>query len=168
MPKLFFTSDKEKETQLKLAFWKIKEELGVHLETINASTQEIEEIFEAITRFESKIDKIEERIEKLELERQHPMRTMIMLPPREEEVYGLLFVRDDRMSHRQIANALSLSEEVVSGAVSNLIAKGIPVLRQVTSENVLIYLDKEFRESQKIHSSVHVQDRILSMLQNEK
>jgi len=38
--------------KIRLAFWKIKEELGNHLETINANTDEIQEAFDAIERIE--------------------------------------------------------------------------------------------------------------------
>ena len=52
---------------LKASFSKIKEELDMHLDSINANTEELNANFEHIAKVDQKIDKLNERIDELHL-----------------------------------------------------------------------------------------------------
>ena len=155
-----------KEKKLKFAFWRVKEELNEHLDSINQNTGEIQEAFEVMQRLEEKLDRIEARLEKMEL--QKDSKNLIMLTPREEEVFALLCVVDRKLSLREIGNTLMLPEEIVNTAIFNLLAKGIPVLKQMTDTSVLIYLDHTFKDQQRKKPTVNISERILASLIEEK
>ena len=160
-----FESGKDK--QLKLAFWKIREELNEHLETINQNTNEIQEAFEVLVRIEQKLDRIESRIERMEIEKEAHSK-LIHLAPREEEVFAVLYTSEERLTLRQISSKLSLPEEIVNTITYNLLAKGIPVLKQMTPDSVLIYLDRAFKDSHAKNPVVKVSEKILNSVVEEK
>jgi predicted transcriptional regulator len=151
-----------RDKQVKLAFWKIKEELNEHLDTINQNTGEIQEAFELLAEINRKLDRMDARLERIELDKT-PGKNLIQLSMREEEVFSVLLF-SEKATLRQISNKLSLPEEIVNNAIFNLLAKGIPILKEMTNETVFIYLDKQFKEAHAKKPIVHVSERILSMI----
>ena len=163
MSALFSRLSKEK--QLKLAFWKVKEELNEHLDTINQNTDEISESFESIARLEQKLDEMEARLERLEVEK-GAQKSLIALSLREQEVFAMLYLAQKRMTLREISNALSLDQDVVNTILSNLIAKGIPVLKQATDEIISLYLEKGFKDNHAKKPVVHLSQQVLATIQD--
>ena len=167
MSALFSRLSKEK--QIKLAFWKVKDELNEHLDTINQNTDEISETFEAIARLEEKIDRIEMRLERIEVEKSLAKAPdMITLSLREQELFAVLYGSERRMALREIADRLSLEQDIVTTLLANLVAKGIPVLRQTTNDSILIYLDRQFRERHAKSPAVTISEQVLQSVNSEK
>jgi hypothetical protein len=162
----FFTN-KDSEKRIKLAFWRIKEEMGEHLDSINRNTDEIQEAFEMFERIEHKLDSIEERLERLEVAKisgEH----LITLTSREEEVFALLVYGPPQIGAHEIADALSLSDDVVATILANLIAKGIPVLRQMHAGSMVVFLSGDYKSEHAKKPQVRLSERVVTSVLDEK
>jgi predicted nuclease with TOPRIM domain len=142
---------------LRLSFKKLKDELNQHLDTINDNTNEIQTNHDYLCRLESKIDKLNERIEDIEM----MFRTINNNPPksfkvktltkREQEVFLALYTLEqdtEPVTYKRIAQFLAITNYAVEGYISNLIDKGVPIIKTFSDDNTFLRLDPVFREIQ--------------------
>ena len=148
--------DIEIENSLRDAFSKIKEEFNQHLDSINQNTDEINANFEHITELEAKIDKLDEKISDIQMEllqlkgvKKEDMKKYekINLIKTEKEVFVLLYSNEE-LTFLQIARKLSLTKQLVERYISNLILKGIPVIKSYREDETFLSLDPHFKAQQ--------------------
>ena len=152
---------------LKGAFSKIKEELNDHRETLNQNTNEIQSNYELICRLESKIDKMEERLDELPLFVQQSKGqsdsdrfVVSSLTRKEQEVFMAIYMCEQGTSYYQIARKTGLTENLVVCYVTNLIAKGVPVIKKYLSSGVMVYLDEEFKRVQAQQNILKISESV--------
>jgi predicted transcriptional regulator len=139
---------------LKEAFSRIKEELDSHLETINQNTNEISANYEYMLDLEKKIDKLNERIEELQLAISHLRGEKIRaqdilesnkkdeLSTREKEII-LLLSSFDALTISEIAKKLGLTDELIRKCISEMVLKGIPLVKFYRGNLLYISMDKK-------------------------
>ena len=147
----------------------IREEFDDHRESINDSTNEIEANYELLCRLESKVDRIEQQLERLQMAFSNfsgaPSRladpSEIDLEEREKEVFLILYTAaDDKpLSYRDIAAALKESEFLVRGYITNMIEKGVPIAKRYINEVAYISLDSSFKDRQAKENIVKLSQR---------
>lgn len=140
----------------------VREELDEHLDSINQGSDEIQQNYEYLATIENKIDKLAERIERIEIAlspKQHM--TTIELSAREQEVFIIMYSSSEKMTRKMIARRLGFTEEMVGGYLNNIIAKGIPVLRQIMDGEEHFFLELRFREMQAKHKVVPLNEAIV-------
>lgn len=140
----------------------IREDLDEHLDSINQGTDEIKQNYEYLATVESKIDKLAERIERIEIllsPKAHM--TTIELSSREQEVFIIMYSSSEKMTRKMLARRLGFTEEMVGGYLANIIAKGVPVLRQILDGEEHFFLDMRFREMQAKHKIVPLNEAIV-------
>jgi len=137
---------------LKNAFLKIKDEFDDHRETINQNTNEIQANYEYLCRIDSKIDKLNERIDEITLflkpETERKRYNVSPLTRREKEVFLAVYASDEAVGYVDIAKRTALTENLVICYISNLVTKGIPILKKYTNDSVKLSIDNEFKEYQ--------------------
>ncbi len=163
-------NDSEKtESSLKEAFSKIKEEFNQHLDSINQNTNEINANYEYIMELEGKIDKLNEKISELQLEFSHlkgeskkePKEyDKISLTNREKEVFLLLYSNEE-LTFLQIARKLSLTKQLVEQHISNIILKGVPVIKAYKENDVYLSLNPHFKVQQAKKNLVDLNSNVL-------
>ncbi|MFW6220374.1 MAG: hypothetical protein ACOC3X_01740 [Nanoarchaeota archaeon] len=152
---------------LKEAFLRIKDELNDYRECINQNTNEIQSNYEYMCRMESKIDKLSEKFEELYLivmEDKNKLKeekyNIQDLTRKEQEIFMIIYLNNQGCTYYDISKKTGLDENVVICYVTNLIAKGIPLIKKYLSNGIRIFLDDEFKQIQaknnilKINSSV--------------
>lgn len=160
---------KDFEKGIRNSFKAVREELEDHLESINHSTREIQSIYDYLSELDAKIDKMNERIDELqmvvnpEVEKQNN----INLTNREQEVFMVLYAEETVIS-KDIAKKLGFTEEMVNKYIYNLISKGIPVLRDYNEEGITFSIDLKFKDLQAKKNLLNINETISREILTEK
>jgi DNA repair exonuclease SbcCD ATPase subunit len=136
--------------ELRVVFSKIKEEFEDHLESINQNTIEIQSSFEYLSRIANRLEKIEQRLARLETDvpREEPQETVILTRD-EEEVYALLLEsarQRQLLDYEQIARKINVSKTFCAHLVVNLVDKGVPIIKKFSNGEVLLEIEQSFLE----------------------
>ena len=157
---------------LKKAFSTVKDEFNQHLDSINQNTDEISANYDYIMKLEAKIEKLDEKINDLQLEvsqlkgeekkieKKYPK---INLTNREKEVFVLLYSNEE-LTLLQIARKLSLTKQLVEWYVSNLVLKGVPIIKSKREDEIYLSLDFHFKTQQAKENLVGLDSNILKGL----
>jgi predicted transcriptional regulator len=142
------------------AFYTIQEEFDDHLSAINDNTNEIQANFEFISRIDTKIDKMNERLDQIQMaiqkltgvkiETSHPYKP-ISLSKEEQLVFLILYTQDEVqgcITYPAIAQRIKVSEELAKGYVTNMIEKGVPIVKRYINKKAYLSIDPEFKEIQ--------------------
>ena len=73
------------------------------------------------------------------------------LTKKEQEVFQALYVVGEGVpfvSYKQLARKLGWSEALISGFVTNLIEKGVPVVKKYDAGQAFVQLEPKFRQKQ--------------------
>jgi len=153
--------------RLSLSFEQIKEQFEDHLETINENTNEIQSNFEYMCDLDRKIDKLGERIDQLtnlirEQKGESTEKKTFTIQPltkKEKEVFYALYVLTEHRkyaTYKEISRIARFSENLVASYLTNLIEKGIPVVKKYANRTAYLSLNPEFRELQTTENIVGV------------
>jgi len=141
----------------------VKEELDEHRGVINDSTNEIQANFAYLCELDKKIEMVFERLDELCVlvkgQKEKKEFKISPLTAREKEVFlGLYSLGEVQpfVTYRQIARRICTTESVVASLVTNLVEKGVPVLRKYDGSIVYLKLDDEFRSLQAKENLVGV------------
>ena len=164
---------------LKNSFGKVKEELEEHLISINENTNEIQSNYEYLCRLETKIDKLEERINEISMfikqfktRKTYKIRKVdgtaqkfqiSPLTQREMQVFRILYSIEDEKKHvtyYEIAKNTNISESLAQNYITNLIEKGIPIIKKYLNNTVYLKLDKDFKALQAKMNILNVDENV--------
>ena len=158
-----------KEKAIRVSFKKIKEELEDHLETINQNTNEIQANYEYIQKLDQRIEKLNEKLEEVrmhlniieeDVSKAKEKFEETKLTIREQEVFLVLYTATDFLSYKDIAKRLGLTESLVSNYITDLIEKGIPLIKKYINKVPYIKLDSRFKQMQTKENILKIDDRI--------
>jgi len=149
----------------------IKEELDEHLTSVNQNTNEIQTNYEYLCELDSKIEKLKERIDEITmfLGISHPKADYKISPltKNEKEVFLILYTKGEEkgyLTYKEIARSLALSEDLVMNYITNLIEKGIPIIKKYANNKVSIKLDSNFKSIQAKENIVKIDEAISAKL----
>ncbi len=145
-----------REAKLRRTFKKIKEELDDHLDSINQNTNEVQANYEYIQKLERKIDKLNEKLEELimmvctddELEYVRDALREVQLSEKEKQVFLALYTSEDFLSYEEIATKTNMSTFLASRYCTNLLEKGVPIVKRFVEREPQIQLEPWFKELQ--------------------
>ena len=143
-----------------------REEFDEHLDSINANTNEIQTNYEFMCRLESKIDKLNERLDEMQilLNPGHETQKNSLVHPltkHEKEVFLVLYEAGENfITHIEIGKHLGLTEDLVREYVMNVIAKGIPIVKRYVNNKAYIKIDTDFRNLQTRENVVEIEQGI--------
>lgn len=149
-----------RDEKLKEAFKKIKTELDDHLQSINENTNEIQANFEYNIKLEEKIEKLNEKLEELMIIKPKKEHKKIKLTLREQEVFLILYTTNDYVNYAQIARKLGFTTQLTSSYCTNLIEKGIPILKRYVNKQAQVKLDPGFKELQAKENLINIDRRV--------
>ena len=160
---------KDFQVGIKSAFKEVKLELEDHLQTINHSTREIQSIYDYLSELDAKIDKVNERIDEIQMFLNPDIedKSNISLTNREQEVFMVLY-SEESVVLKDIARKLGFTEEMVNKYVYNLISKGVPVLRTFVDNSVCFSLDLKFKDIQAKRNILNINESISKEVLTEK
>ncbi|MFH1505536.1 MAG: hypothetical protein ABIE94_00930 [archaeon] len=161
----------KREKDIKGAFKSVKSELDTHLDSINQNTTEIQSIFEYLGEIDEKIEKLTERLDELQLHLNpelSPDKFKVKLTLREQEVFMVLYAVQKKVTLKDIARRLGLTEEMANNYVFNLISKGIPILKQFHQGKMYLYLDLKFKDLQARKNVLDISQSVSEQLMGDK
>jgi len=159
--------------KLKNAFNTIKEEFEEHLGSINENTSEIQANYEYLCNIDSKIDKLNEKIDDLQLfinrlavkdykkHNEKQVYNHILLTTKEKEVFLALYTMAEEkgpITYKAISRRIGLTEFMVRDYVTNLIEKGIPIIKKYVNQEVYLDIDQKFRHMQAKENLVEINE----------
>jgi len=132
-----------------------REELDDHRAAINENTNELQSNHEYIRSVEEKVDKIHARIEELFLlvegKKAEQKIEIQPLTKREQEIFQALYIVGEGIpfvSYKQLARKLNISDTLISGFITNLVEKGVPILKKYDEGQAFVQLEPKFRQKQ--------------------
>jgi hypothetical protein len=161
---------KDMQDGIKKAFFDVKEEMNVHLETINQNTSEIQAIYEYLNELDAKIEKLNERIDEIQMfvSPDEEDKFSIELTHREQEVFLILYSETGSIIAKDIGRKLGFTDEMVNRYIYNMISKGLPILRQFKDGEMHISLDLKFKDLQARKNVLKIDESISKQLLSDK
>ncbi len=159
---------KEELDKIRTSFKRVREELNEHLDAINQNTNEIQANYEYLCRIEAKLDAIAEKVEHIQLRLNElgaapKIKQKINLSYEEKRVFLAIYKYssyEEFISYVDLARKLEMTVSLVRFYVTNLIEKGVPIVKKYINREVLVSLDKEFRELQAKENIVNINENI--------
>ena len=150
------TKFSEMHKEVKQAFLRIKNELEDHLEAVNENTNEIQSNQDYLVRLDSKIEKLNERIDEMQLFIQGQSFNeadvtyeISPLTNREREVFMAIYASEkDMLTADIISKKLGLTVQMVQMCISRIIRKGVPIIKKYCDNEIFLSLDKNFKRVQ--------------------
>jgi len=159
--------------QLHTTFSEIKGELNEHLDAINENTSEVNANYEYLCEIDSKIDKLSERMDQIQLFLQKnlgleveekPAFDVKKLSKREEDVFLVLYTLDgthENITYQDIARRCCLTEELAMAYIQSLVQKGVPILRTHSKDKICLKLNPTFRNLQAKENILQINQKTL-------
>ena len=139
---------------LKKDFNLVRQELEEHLTAINENTLEIQAMLDYIQEVESKIDKLSQRIDEIQLcgdkcnDKKIENNFVIPLTQIEKKIFLVLYTEHSALTFKEISIKTELPEALIPDCVSSLVHKGIPLQRSYFNNSLFFKLDPSFKELQ--------------------
>lgn len=171
---LYSEAFKETNIQLHEAFSQIRDEFEDHLTAINENTNEIQSNYELLCNIDQKLNKLTERLDKIELFLQnYGLKTEekeqfkpIRLSKREQEIFLILYTLEEvkgSVTYIDIARRISLPEDIIASYISNMIQKGVPIIKKYISNETHLSLNPKFKALQAKENILQIEQRILTI-----
>lgn len=170
-----------KEDKLKATFNKIKEEFEEHLDSINENTNEIHSNYEYICELDSKIDKLNEKLDEVMMFLHHSSKkslkskkqkfTIRPLTRKEQEIFLALYTLEqnkEEVTYTRIAKFLCITPYLTQNYITNLIEKGIPIQKRYIDNGVSLTLNPQFRELQTKKNIVKINESVSKKVVSQK
>ena len=153
-----------------------KEQLNDHLISINDNTSEIQANYEFMCKIDSKIDKLNERLDQISMflkEKagfefdEKPEFNPMKLTKREKEVFLFLYTlesSENGVTYLDIARGSGLTEDLVSSYITNMIEKNIPIKKRYINGKAHLKLDAVFKSLQAKENILKIEQTMISNL----
>ena len=145
-----------------------------HLIAINENTSEILSIYEGLSDLDNKLDKMSERLEKIErfLQKlgylgQVSEKHYIIEPltKKEKEIFLVIYTSNEvegYISYADISKKIGLTEDLVCIYIGEMIQKGIPIVKKYIGNKAYIKLDELFMEKQAKENILKIEQRTIT------
>jgi len=157
--------------EVKQVFSSIREQLDDHLTAINENTNEIHSNFEALCELNNKVDKLIERIDKMESSlfgrKAEPVFKVKPLTKKEKELFLALYALMEDLPHatyQHLARKLCWTESLVASYITMLIAKGVPIKKRFFDKKAILSIDPKFRQIQAKKNILGIEARLTSWI----
>ncbi len=158
--------------KITLSISEIREEFDDHLEAINENTSEIQSNYEYLCALDSKITKLNERIDDVfsvlskltgkKLNKNVSYEDIDPLTTMEKNVFLNLYTEDQPISYSDLAKKMNMSISLARQYITNLLEKGIPIQKKYVSQRPYIYLDQKFKNLQAKKNILKIEQKILA------
>ena len=144
----------------------LKEEFNEHLDAINENTNEIQANYGYISDLDKRIGKLNDKIDEISMMLKHVMSRSNLfednkpqissLSSSEKEIFLVLYTSEKFLSYKDLAFSASMTEALISQYVTNLIEKGVPIVKQYMNGKPLVGLNSGFKELQAKNNLVNL------------
>jgi len=151
---------------------RIEEQFEDHLSAINENTSEIVSIYEGLSDVDSKVEKVAERLDRIETFLQtlgfpanigEKKFSIAPLSKKEKEIFLVISTANNAMgfvSYTDISRRTAIPEDLVALYISGM----IPFVKKYNSNKLLLKLDDTFREKQAKENILQIEQRTISSM----
>ena len=135
---------------MKKAIEGIRHALEEHLSAINDNTTEIQVVFDYLQEVETKVDKLSQRLDQLQLTLDQPLEKTAVVPLNntEKQIFLILYTEEAAVTAEDISKKTKLSLSVVTESITSLSQKNIPIHRTYFNQQFFFSLKQQFKELQ--------------------
>ena len=136
----------------------LKEEFNEHLDAINENTNEIQANYSYISDLDKRISKLDDKINEISMMLKHFMSQSDFvddnkpkigsLSASEKKIFLTLYTSENLLSYKDLAFSTAMTEALISQYITNLIDKGVPIVKQYMNGKPLVGLNSNFKELQ--------------------
>ncbi len=171
---LYSEAFRDTNNQLHGAFSQIRDEFEDHLTAVNENTNEIQANYELIGNIDQKLNKLAERLDKIdlflqkqgmEIEEKEAFKP-IRLSKREQEIFLVLYTLEEvkgSVTYLDIARKVCLPEDIISSYIANMLQKGIPITKKYIANEAHLTLNPKFKAQQAKENILQIEQRMLSL-----
>lgn len=136
----------------------IRSALEEHLSAINENTSEIQALFDYLHDIEVKMDKVSQRLDKMQLSQEHILEKSSLQPldNNEKKIFLVLYTEKSPLSFDEISKKTGYTLTLVQEAVTTISNKGIPLVRSHFNNKMFVKLNPEFKEMQAKQNLVNL------------
>ncbi len=156
-------------------FKNIKEQFQQHLDSINDNTNEIQANYEYLCQLDNKIEKLAQRLDQMQMMMKQLTNDPNFMPDIEEnysvqpltlkerQVFLVMYAADNNkpLSYGKIAGSINLTESLVKQYVTNLIEKGIPIIKEYRLGRPYLKLDAKFKDLQTKQNILNIDEELM-------
>ena len=151
----------------------LNDELEDHLIAINENTNEIQANYEYLCELDNKMAKLTERLDQIQMFLQKhgfkveekPFFEVKKLTSREQEVFLILYTLEESkgpLTYLDIARRTGLTEDLVAAYITNMVQKGVPILKRYINNQAHLRLDPVFKQVQAKENILQIEQKVLS------
>lgn len=141
---------------MKKEFQKVRQDLEEHLSAINENTLEIQALLDYLQEIETKVDKVSERLESLQMNSKNEKLIIFPLNQLEKKIFLVLYTEESSLTFGEIALKSKVLASLVPDCISSLVQKGIPLQRSHFNNRLFFKLNPEFKELQAKENVVNL------------
>lgn len=156
----------------------VKEHFQQHLDSINDNTNEIQTNYEYSCQLDNKMEKLAQRLDQIQLVLKQITNDPNFIPDieedyqvqqltaKEKEVFLVLYATDNNipLSYVKVSSSLNLTESLVKQYVTNLIEKGIPIIKEYRLGRPYIRLDAKFKDLQTKQNILNIDEKLMKQV----
>ena len=153
--------------ELQKAVEDIRKELDEHLDAINMNGSEIQESYGCMNEISNKMDKLAERLERIEVFLQTNSSFIIEeksfsvqpLTRSEQEIFMVVYALEDEkgmVSCADVARKLGIAPYMVGDYLVRLVEKGVPLIKKYVNNAPYIKLNPEFKRLQALENILQI------------
>lgn len=149
----------------------INQEFEEHLDSINENTNEIQANYEYLCDIDNKINKLNEKIEEIQLilskftgkslELQPNHTKIEPLTKAEQKIFLAIYTEERPISYMEISKRMCMPLTLVREYVTNLIEKGVPIHKTYVKGRPFILMEKTFKDLQAKKNIVQIDQQVL-------
>ena len=136
----------------------IKSALEEHLHAINDNSSEIQSLFDYVHEVEIKIDKLAQRLDRMQLGMGQQLEKPAVTPLSkvERKIFLALYTEEAPLTFQEIASRMQLPLPFIPECLSGLAHKGIPLQRSYVNNQLFFKLAPAFKELQAKENLVNL------------
>jgi biotin operon repressor len=156
---------------LKQAVSSINNEMEDHLDSINENTNEIQANYEYLCELDNKINKLNEKIEEIQiilskltgkkLDLQPDYTSIEPLTKQEQKIFLVVYTEERPISYMEISSKMNLPLTMVREYITSLIEKGVPIQKTYMKGRPFVLLEQSFKSLQAKQNVVKIDQRVL-------
>ena len=139
-------------------FKDVKRILEEHLSSINGNTSEIQAMFDYLQEMDTKVDKLSQRLDNMQLSIGEPLEKLNVEPltQGEKDIFLVLYTEDMPITYHEISIKARIPLSLVPDCISSLINKKVPLLRSMINDQLFFKLSPSFKEMQAKENIVNL------------
>jgi hypothetical protein len=167
---------KNLQNELKIVFSEVNNGFREHLDSINENTSEIQANYEYMAKLDSKMNKLNERLDNIQLflrglakaddliknSESESSYEIQPLTDKEKKVFLVLYTHQGRcFSYSELSEMLNLSVNLVVEFISCMIEKGVPLLKTYNDRKPYFTVDSNFKDHQAKTNILKITQKVL-------